>query len=327
MTSTPFAAGIAVLLASAIGFAAWRGSICSVVAAHQIVEKGRLERLVGFLLAAAVALALTMPLAWWLGSVVRQSPHHTVTASVIAGGALYGLGAWTNRACAFGTLVRIAGGETSFVAMLPGAVTGYWLAAQLPELAPRSQSGTDVWTASSFVQMSVWLLAVLFVGTAIWRWARQRHPSARRARAALVQTRWRQVPSMVIVGAAGGLLFALLGSWSYTALLRRVSAAFSGQPVVLPFEAIVGCLAMLAGAIAAAALSGRLRWSAPQPVQTIRSVLGGTLIGFGASLIPGGNDTLVLFALPGLALNGIVAYVAMFATLIPLVWLAARVRR
>ena len=53
----------------------------------------------------------------------------------------------------------------------------------------------------------------------------------------------------------------------------------------------------------------RLRW---RRVQTWpRHLIGGTLMGAGAVLIPGGNDTLILDSLPGLSPHAIPAFVAL----------------
>jgi len=53
----------------------------------------------------------------------------------------------------------------------------------------------------------------------------------------------------------------------------------------------------------------RLQW---RRIQTWpRHLIGGTLMGAGAVLIPGGNDTLMLKSLPGLSPHAIPAFVAL----------------
>ena len=55
--------------------------------------------------------------------------------------------------------------------------------------------------------------------------------------------------------------------------------------------------------------SFHLRW---RPTRSwIGNLLGGTLMGFGAALVPGGNDVLILHSLPTLSPHALPAYVAM----------------
>jgi hypothetical protein len=73
--------------------------------------------------------------------------------------------------------------------------------------------------------------------------------------------------------------------------------------------------ATIAGAIAAA--HRRKRWR-PQGVtvsDAAKTTIGGFLMGLGAAVIPGGNDGLILAALPALSVGGAVAYVVMLATI------------
>ena len=50
-------------------------------------------------------------------------------------------------------------------------------------------------------------------------------------------------------------------------------------------------------------------------------------MGMGASLIPGGNDALVLAAIPALSIGGTVAYLTMTATMVAGLFLVRRFRR
>ena len=71
----------------------------------------------------------------------------------------------------------------------------------------------------------------------------------------------------------------------------------------------------IAGAVAAA--HRRKRWR-PQRVtvsDAAKTTIGGFLMGLGAAVIPGGNDGLILAALPALSVGGAVAYVVMLATI------------
>ena len=113
----------------------------------------------------------------------------------------------------------------------------------------------------------------------------------------------------------GGLLFATGAPWSYSTLLRV-------QGNTLATGTIVGPLGALAGALAAAALGGRFALRAPSGVQLGRSLIGGGIMGFAIILVPGGNATLLLSALPSLARHGVLAYLSMLGVQISLAMVA-----
>lgn len=70
-------------------------------------------------------------------------------------------------------------------------------------------------------------------------------------------------------------------------------------------------LALLAGAIVGAASAGIYRFRSPSIGNVARHFGGGALMGAGAALIPGGNDSLVLIGLPLLQPSAAAAYIAM----------------
>ncbi|EGT3598160.1 hypothetical protein FZE62_26350 [Serratia marcescens] len=65
-----------------------------------------------------------------------------------------------------------------------------------------------------------------------------------------------------------------------------------------------------------ATVPGNLRLQLPTANGILRSVVGGTLMGIGIALIPGGNDGLILAAVPTLSPGGIVAYLLMTTTIV-----------
>ena len=122
---------------------------------------------------------------------------------------------------------------------------------------------------------------------------------------------YRLSTAALVLGFSGGLLYVLHGSWTYTNALKR-----QVQSLWLPIEkpVIINLLLFLAlfcGMLLSAWQRGslRLRWRHMQtwPLHFI----GGTLMGAGAVLIPGGNDALMLKSLPGLSPHAIPAFAAL----------------
>jgi hypothetical protein len=86
--------------------------------------------------------------------------------------------------------------------------------------------------------------------------------------------------------------------------------------------ALATSLALIAGAVIAGLLARNFVLRRPNLAGLGRSLLGGTIMGFGGTLIPGGNDSLLLAAIPGGTLSGITAFLVMSLTVPLLLWVA-----
>jgi uncharacterized membrane protein YedE/YeeE len=312
------------VLAFAVGFATQRGSICGILAARQIAETGKATRLVAFVTATLWALVIVVPLGWFNRDSFFLGPSYDLSLAAILGGTLYGIGTFINGGCVFGTVARVASGNLSFLTALPGIAIGAGLgAAVVPPHFAFVQS-TSPLREPSFGGLAVLTVAAGFVGLAVVSIARTHRRAGVTARQVLCAARWRTAVAMMVIGVSGGLLFATGVPWSYPSLLQQVGNLTLGREAIFGPTTIIGPLALFAGAIIAAALGGRFALRTVGRTQLGRSFGGGITMGFAAILIPGGNDTLLLSALPSLAMHGAVAYTAMLAVQISLSVIAKR---
>ena len=124
------------------------------------------------------------------------------------------------------------------------------------------------------------------------------------------------------------MLYALHDAWTYTnALKRQVQSLW--QPIEQPVTIhLILFIALFSGMLLSAMQRGkiRLRWRRIQAWP--RHLIGGTLMGAGAVLIPGGNDTLILKSLPGLSPHALPAFIALLfgvgVTLLIMRWLTGK---
>jgi uncharacterized membrane protein YedE/YeeE len=311
-------------LAFGVGFATQRGSICSILAARQIAETGKATRLVAFVTAMLWVMVMVVPLSWYNKDAFFLSPSYDISVAAVLGGALYGLGTFINGGCLFGTVARIASGNLSFLTVLPGIAFGAGVGAAVafPHLA--SVQADSPLRESSFGGFAVLMVAASFVALAVVSIARTHQRAGVTLGQVLRASRWRSAVAMMIIGILGGLLFATGAPWSYPMLLRQVGLLTWGHETTFAPTTIVGPLALLAGAITAAALGGRFVLRTVNRVQLGRSLAGGATMGFATILVPGGNDTLLLSALPSLAMHGALAYVTMLTVQISLSLAAKR---
>jgi len=113
----------------------------------------------------------------------------------------------------------------------------------------------------------------------------------------------------------------LARSWPYTSLLMQL--ARGGHGGLAPGAAMA--VVFVLGAVAGGMVRG-FRLQPGRPRAWLRALAGGTVMGIGAVLVPGGNDAMLLVGVPLLLPNLLAAYVAMSGMLIVLVALRERER-
>lgn len=313
--SAPLVLLISALCGVGFGYAAQRGSLCVVSATEALLE-GRSPRVfLSFLRCSVWVAAISLPLAWaipgdQLDGVVLP------TMFTVVGGLLFGVGAAINGGCSFGTLIRLGSGDASFLATLAGLAFGILLeqhAARFHLMAahPGRSPLEDVAVIGAFA---------MFAATAFC--ARELVVDLRRRRGG---RRWPPERAAMVMGGTGGLLYALHGSWAYTIAIERGLAVMASGGIPNADLALI-FLACLAGAAIGARRLHRFR-----PRLNIfdmpKHLLGGTIMGVAAALIPGGNDVLVLHAVPALSPHAPIAYFGLVAGAAGALSLSARLRR
>lgn len=309
-------------LAFLVGFALQKGNVCSVLAARQLVWTGRHSRLIGLGLASAWGLVLILPLHWFGVEPFHISRQVTPGVFTILAGVVYGLGCYINGACIFGVCSRLAAGHISFVFAIPAMAIGATLG-QYSGLTPIPSAPTFAASFHSpmfvlWVAISVWLIWNLAKLLARYR------RSGIKISQIIFQARWRSALAATVIGALGSLLFATGVAWFYPAAVKKIMLFAFGTLPEFPLESFVGGGMLFIGAVTAGLAKGRMLVRPPHLVPSLRAAAGGLVIGVAWAFIPGGNDALVLYLLPSLALNGIVAYGAMLATLIFMEYLKKR---
>jgi uncharacterized membrane protein YedE/YeeE len=302
------------LLVAATGFVAHRASLCTVRAVAEILNAGTAHMLASFFKAALWAALVYGLLLLVFTPQTAKFPAFEPRSLAIVGGFVFGIGAAINGGCSYSTLQRIADGDLAGLASIVGFVLGVFAWSTLDTSAAITQpvQATALWVEIG--AMAPWLLAVLALLAAIefvrlWR----THPRTGKAWQSFGAPSYRVGTAAAVIGVCAGLLYAILGAWSYTGTVRRaVDAAYRmlPGPNTLPWLLFA---AMFLGMVASAMQRGSfaLRWR-PQGALAPR-LGGGVLMGLGASLVPGGNDTLILTGLPALSGWAVAAYLALVA--------------
>lgn len=306
---------IVCLLAFWMGYSVNQGGTCAVATASELVKGRRPRRLVGLVAASATAALAAIALQAMGAPLTERMPHIGLSWGLVAAGMVFGVGALINDACLLGSLSRFGSGEMRVLALPVGLVLGFAiserLASRTPALAPLPDAPAPGIILLLAGWLTVLLIALAYVG---------RGPSRD-----LERRKWPLRRTMIMLGLSGGTLCLIAPIWSYTDLARDLFTRRLVGPV--DSLAVIAVTATVAGAIASAARRRRWRYRRPTFGLVGRTILGGALMGMGASLIPGGNDALVLAAIPALSIGGTVAYLTMTATMVAGLFLVRRFRR
>lgn len=286
----------ALLMAALMGLAIQRGATCAVLAVDELLHKRRATRLIA-MAETSLWVAAGLVIAGWWHAMPPLPVAHGLSWATAGGAALLGLGAVVNGACVFGAIARLGLGESAYVFTPLGFFIGSW---STPMRAPHAAPPLDLGLGWLVV-----LAAAAWGAWHLWRWARGG-----------AHWRWSPAAATALIGATFLVLLLLQGPWTYTDVLAewaRGMASASSFRLLLFVCLVLG--AVLGGWRTA-------RWRRPAPVTVLRCLAGGALMAWGTSLIPGGNDHLILVALP---LGAVHAWLAM-TVMVLVIALALHVR-
>jgi len=308
---SPIAFGLAILCAAVMGYSIQHGGTCTVAAVGQVLNERRAGRALALLECSLWVLALGLAVTA-AGLHFNASPGYPLGLGVLLGGALLGLGAWLNDACVFGSIARIGKGDLHFLLTPPGYFFGSLLHARL--VGPFAKG-----FAPSPISGLAFVVPLVLFGASLLLSVRHLH-AARRSRSP-IGTLWDYRHATIAIGITFVVLSVVAGPWTYTEALGK--AAHGGA---LPNTSnLLLCAALIGGAIVGG-------WQSAAAVQfamrrALTCLFGGALMGLGGSLVPGGNDNLVLAGLPGLQPHAWLAIATMVLTIAASLLVNARWRR
>lgn len=303
---------VACLFAGLLGFAAHRGSICTVRAVAEVISART-----GFMLAsigksALWVIALTLPFLWLMPATATAIGGWQLTAATLLGGFLFGLGAAINGACAYSTMARLVDGEVRMAVSIGGFAIGVFAFLTLVDLtwlARPAQAPALIGSALDFALLiSLLLLAwAIYEVPRIWR----QRPKHLRVRQMILSPQYRLSTAALLIGIASAAIFFAVGSPGYTLTLQNMVQGLLGVGAMPAATRTIVMLAALAGMLFSTLQRGsfRLDWR-PQRAW-LRNIFGGALMGLGAAMVPGGNAVLVLYAIPSFSPHALPAYAAL----------------
>ena len=303
---------ISLVLAMILGFAAHRASICTVRAVAETMHSGTAFMFASIGKSILWILAVTLPVYWLFPNLIEGLVGWQLSATALAGGFLFGLGAGVNGACAYSTMARLVDGEAAMLIAIAGFALGVGLFVgcvdagllQRPEKSLPVIGAMAEWGGAIAILLLVWAAYEL---VRLWR-TRQADKSFLQMCTAPA---YRLSSAAFLIGVTGSAIFILFGSAGYSTTFGLVvEGGFGTRPWPTPGRWLL-LVAVLFGM-----LLSTLQRSAFQPalrprIAWYRNFVGGALMGFGVVMAPGGNDAFVLYGVPNLSPNAMPAYAAM----------------
>lgn len=302
---------VACLFAIVLGFAAHRSSICTVRAMAELIS-ARTGFMFGSLLKTVVwVMLITVPVMWLLPSTGTGVGGWPLTVTAVFGGFVFGMGAAINGGCAYATMCRLVDGEGAMLVGIVGfalGVVGFtavagtgWLGRPTP--TPALIGSLLSWVVLLSIPMLLW---AIYEAVRLWRTGGGAGLKAR-----LLARQYRLSSTALLMGGGGSIVALMLGTSGYSSTFELIiEGALGTRPY--PSTArwtLLACvlLGMLLSTLQRRGFRPdfrpRLNWS--------RNLVGGALMGFGVALAPGGNDVLLLYALPTFSPHALPTFLAM----------------
>ncbi len=303
---------VACMLAAILGFAAHRASICTVRAVAEFTHSGTGYMFGSIVKSALWVFALTVPVFLLVPQTANGVTGWQLTMTAMFGGLLFGIGAGVNGACAYATMARMVDGEIGMLLTVAGFILGVLLFVMLlgtgtlvrPVPAPSPIPG--------LLHLSPYVVALLLaLGLyELFRLWRSRPPGAT-LRDLVLAPAYRLSTAALLMGLAAGTIFLVFGSPGYTTTFQQVIEAHAGTRPMPPYGRWLLVAAVLFGMLASTLQRGSFRIDWKPRWSWLRNIFGGILMGLGCALLPGGNDALILYGIPGLSPHALPAYAAL----------------
>jgi len=287
-------AGMALLglLGFVLGFALNHGSICTVIATRELVSEKRPARFIA-LVECAVWAALVYAIFETSPTMQRGwSPLGYLVPAAI----LFGIGTYVNGACVFGSVGHFGNGDIDFGFAFLG-IFAVSCIASLSGLLPHQPP------ISASLPLGLALLAIALLAIVALRLGLSLKSEV---------NVWRLTLSMGAIGIIFTILAIFAPRFSITASV--------GSIISVPVAGVAIVVCMFGGSLISGRLMKRrfpLKWPTIETV--VRRTLGGILMGVGALLIPGGNDTLLMIGFPMGAWQAALGYALFVGTVAALV--------
>jgi toxin CptA len=286
---------IGMTLTGLMGFFIQRGGTCTVAAIKQILDHRKFSRL-NALLETSIWTLGGFLIIWSFKMIEPGLWNWPITVGTVVGAFLLGLGGVINGACIVGTISRLGNLELSFSFSLIGYFFGVWLLhpLNLGFILPDHPTRSNLYTPSMWILYLIIALFLLRIFT---------------LRSKLLGFEM----ATLLIGFFSVILQIFYPGWSFTDVLGDLAKQKMSTDIL---DRLMLFVFLLIGSF----IGGRIKKNTLVPYSIhaknfAKRFFGGALIGIGTQMIPGGNDSLILFYAPLLESFALLAIVVMCITI------------
>ena len=239
--------------------------------------------------------------------------HWSFTIYSIAGGLLFGAAASMNGGCTFSTLTRLGDGDVNFAATVVGWPVGAWIVKIINLDA--SQIPTRLSSEQLIDTPLLYLAAAIAVVWLIWQMAviLGRRPHRARPLQVLLSPTYKLSIAAALIALFNLILFENFGPWSFTSvILSTVAPVHFPSVAALPIHWLVLGFT-LAGIVVSSIQRKSFSLQRPKFRRLAAHGAAGVAMGFGAAMIPGGNDSLILYGISSFSPHALPAFMGILA--------------
>jgi hypothetical protein len=281
---------IALMLVCILGFLAQSIGLCMVRGVKEW-KAGNKEFLLAILFSGI--LAWVAALFSYYADIPLNFRTYQISGWFLFGGFIFGIGTAFNQGCGVSTLGKLARGDSKMIATIMGWLVGWTILAHWPP-------AIDVMKNPLPGNITYLLLMFSSLALIIWTFLGNKQR----------KTLWF---SMMGIGLLAGFIFLYEPKWPPSGLLNQLSSALIDNKTNdwPSLEQYFLFIALLVGMFFAAWRTNKFIFVPSDFKHWIEHLFAGTLMGIGASLAIGGNDSQLLLALPAFSPGGIVAVMGM----------------
>ena len=314
------------------GFSVRRANLCMVRATLELISRKPPKTIFFVLQAMVVALSITIPALVFFPDKISIIPSYNISWYLFAGACLYGFGASINGSCALGTLNQLMNGKAEFIATVIGMVIGFFVFLHVKDLFGFHRLNV-VNTNDNHIFILIPLMFLVW-GISLFQIKKflneNEDSKLQKLKKYMTSPIARDFVGITIFGFCSGTLFLILGSpWDYTQFIQFVETNIFETSMIdaaiIPIS--ITTIALITGICGASILSKDFKFDRGNPIEYLIKACAGILMGFSVGLIPGGNDTLILYGVPGLAFHAPVALLIMMCAIAAISYIGDKFRK
>ena len=297
---------MALVLAFLIGWVSQRMGMCLVKASEQLLA-GRPTLFVALTSCGLFGLMLAPLYRFSEVSLPLYSPGISYPL-LVAGGLLFGVASVLNNGCSVGTLTRFACGNFNKLFTMIGWVLGIVLWYYL-QMMPEQKTILMPEISSRHYWLLIGVVALVLIFLAV------------------IHGNKHLVFSSMLLAALTSGLYAFEPLWTPSAFFYDVSRMFWQADMAISARRIAVFVMLLVGMLSFTLYRKTFRFEAFAPSKAGVHLLAGILMGIGASMMLGGNDSQILLVFPTLSIASSIPLVSIATGILVSLWCKKRFAR